>query len=189
MELRLTFFMALALSAVALTGCGDDSGGTVCEAGRQLDCACGGGATGFQRCRDDGSGYDACECMATDAGGDAMVDTSVADTSVDTGADTSAMCDDGTMHDRSTPECTDCFNCAFASGFCATEAAACDADSDCEDFGVCGSACFDEKDVDACIAMCDAAHPTGSSLYRAVQTCGFCTVCPNNCDATAPPCT
>jgi len=34
----------------------------VCEPGKQVDCACPGGSAGAQRCRDDGSGWEACIC-------------------------------------------------------------------------------------------------------------------------------
>lgn len=33
-----------------------------CDPGRQIDCTCAGGAAGFQRCMDDGSGWGECEC-------------------------------------------------------------------------------------------------------------------------------
>ena len=36
----------------------------VCVPGAQVECACGGGVTGFQVCSDDGARFDACHCPA-----------------------------------------------------------------------------------------------------------------------------
>lgn len=59
---------------------------TSCTPGRQASCACGGGVVeGFQVCREDGSGFNACVCNDA-AIADATTDTGTvaADTAVDT---------------------------------------------------------------------------------------------------------
>lgn len=67
---RLRSALAVLGLALALQHCSSDDGDDtkVCEAGRQVSCACLSG-TGVQVCRADGSGYGACQCG--DAGTDA----------------------------------------------------------------------------------------------------------------------
>lgn len=79
------WFLSAALGIALFAGCSESddgwaerpnadastggSGGTqVCTPGQQVACACPGGDTGAQRCRDDGSGYETCICV--DAGSD-----------------------------------------------------------------------------------------------------------------------
>ncbi|MBI2395073.1 MAG: hypothetical protein HYV09_36220 [Deltaproteobacteria bacterium] len=77
----------------------------VCTAGVTQSCLCVGGGTGVQSCKDDGSGFAACDCGAgdtgasdtpvdsdvdaslSDTGGSALPDTEVADSTGDTAAD------------------------------------------------------------------------------------------------------
>jgi len=57
---------AVVVAAVGVVSCGTDAAksapGPVCSPGKQDACACGGGVTGYQRCKDDGSGWEACVC-------------------------------------------------------------------------------------------------------------------------------
>lgn len=49
-------------------GAGDAAGERVCAPGLQVACAClGGEVTGIQVCREDGTGYSACQCPAASA--------------------------------------------------------------------------------------------------------------------------
>lgn len=53
-----------------LPACGADtggvtSGGEVCTPGKQETCACPGGASGAQACKDDGSGFEKCQCSTS----------------------------------------------------------------------------------------------------------------------------
>jgi hypothetical protein len=63
--MRLMAWLAI---AVGLSACGsaDDTkdifGSKVCVAGVTVECACPGGVKGAQACRDDGAGYEACQC-------------------------------------------------------------------------------------------------------------------------------
>lgn len=61
----------------------------VCAPGKQEYCACVGGKPGAQICKDDGSGWEPCECPeAPDAGVDAVADTGAVDSGEpDAGAD------------------------------------------------------------------------------------------------------
>jgi hypothetical protein len=61
----------LALCAVA---CGsadtkDVFGSKICVAGVTVECACPGGVKGAQACRDDGTGYEACQCGGSSGSG------------------------------------------------------------------------------------------------------------------------
>ncbi len=108
MKLALMTNMVLVLALLPVVGCGDDDAAAVCEAGRQVTCACTGGAEGFQRCRADGSGFDDCECSAPMDGGGGGDD---AGGGADSGPaasgppDSGLACDDGIMHAVSSPEC------------------------------------------------------------------------------------
>lgn len=69
-------FWGLAIVAIGVAGCGstDDTkdlfGARVCVPGVTSECACPGGAKGAQACKDDGTGYDTCQC-ASGSGGSA----------------------------------------------------------------------------------------------------------------------
>lgn len=56
---------------IALLGCGED--GSVCRVGESIACTGRGGCSGFQVCREDGSGFDPCVCDVPDAGFDASM--------------------------------------------------------------------------------------------------------------------
>ncbi len=60
---RVSALLAPALLAVASCDNAD-----VCAPGRAVPCACPGGSQGVQTCRDDGRGFDRCECINLDAG-------------------------------------------------------------------------------------------------------------------------
>jgi len=79
---RITLVRAAAVialaSALACDGNGEDG---VCEPGATQPCTCAGGANGAQICREDRSGWEACDC-----GGDTDVDTD-ADTDADSDTD------------------------------------------------------------------------------------------------------
>ncbi len=194
--------LTLLLSVASLTGCGDDSATATCEAGRQIPCACGGGEEGFQRCRDDGSGYEACQCDGVDAGGDtgtgdAAADSGMTDSgsdsgadgdsSVDSGADGGASsCDDGLVHVVGSAECASCSECAgMAGGPCHDAFTACDTEPDCEAFATCFAAC----ETDMCADQCIVDHPTGLEAYGNWLSCVDCTACPNNCSGSDTECT
>src|SRR5690349_8436290 len=56
-----------------LAACGgadtkDVFGQKVCVAATTIECACPGGAKGAQSCRDDGTGYEACQCASGSGG-------------------------------------------------------------------------------------------------------------------------
>ncbi|RJO71880.1 MAG: group 1 truncated hemoglobin [Myxococcales bacterium] len=57
------FLIGIAAALLALTGCGGGGQENVCEPGAQQGCDCGGGQTGAQLCRQDGSGWEACQCL------------------------------------------------------------------------------------------------------------------------------
>ncbi|RLB47053.1 MAG: hypothetical protein DRJ42_26275 [Deltaproteobacteria bacterium] len=194
-----SFSLALILSIAPLAGCGDDSTTATCEAGRQIPCACGGGEEGFQRCRDDGSGYDGCQCDGVDAGGDTGTgdagadsgmtdsgsDSAAGDSSVDSSSDAGAvMCDDGALSYLGSSECSACTLCSIAAGKqCFEEADACNTNADCGTFLACLAGCSDEVCKDACVA----SHPSGAPLAQAATLCTKCVACPNNCGASANP--
>ena len=48
---------------------GIDKSNTACTPGKQELCLCLGGEQGVQTCRDDGSGFDACECVGLGGSG------------------------------------------------------------------------------------------------------------------------
>lgn len=87
MRFALPFCLALAACSVdplPLPDGGPDTGsGRVCSPGAQVACACVGGAAGAQVCRNDGSGYGACDCPdaggVVDAGSDSGADAGVID--------------------------------------------------------------------------------------------------------------
>src|SRR5689334_2032717 len=54
---------------LAVAACGPAPVGSVCEAGRQVDCPCPDGAPGIQVCANDGSQWGACDCPGTTSGG------------------------------------------------------------------------------------------------------------------------
>jgi len=64
--MRSGFIFTVFWGAMALLSCGSDSSGgsssAVCAAGKQESCACFGGETGVQQCKDDGSGWGSCQC-------------------------------------------------------------------------------------------------------------------------------
>ncbi len=198
----LTPVVALLLALGSLSGCGDDSTAVTCTAGQQIPCACGGGVEGFQRCRDDGSGYDACVCDGPSDSGpsdssttdSSTTDSSTTDSSTpdsgitdssagDTGApDAGVMCDDGTSL---VPEMTPCEFCVFCqqteeagdATLCPTESAACVADSDCFDYANCELSC----DGDAfCVEAC-TVPPASCDTF-----CGGDSACLAACGASTP---
>jgi hypothetical protein len=76
---------------IAVVSCGGGENSTpdasikVCAPGQQIECACPAGAKGAQACKDDGSGYERCDCNTGSGGatsGDAS-DTSTGGASVD----------------------------------------------------------------------------------------------------------
>lgn len=177
-------FLTISLSAlVLLGGCGDD--GAVCEAGRQLECACGDDVSGFQICRADGSGYGACMCDGIDAGADSGVDAG--DTSTDSGvlrdsgvldagpADTGTMC-----ADEAGEPCHLCTSCALMTHppECQDERRACGDSPDCNDFIRCAVFCGDD---DTSVEGCRTDHPTGADLEAQWTLCRECSVCPLSC--------
>ncbi|RLB47054.1 MAG: hypothetical protein DRJ42_26280 [Deltaproteobacteria bacterium] len=184
--------LALIVGLACLTGCGDDSTTATCEAGRQIPCACGGGEEGFQRCRDDGSGYDGCQCDGVDAGGD----TGTGDAGADSGMTDSGAADSGTTDTGTTDtgtdsglqiceggptlaSCSDCNGCAVASGGpCEAQDLACSAEPDCDAYVICREDC---EGSESCDAMCAEDHATGYALFNATSECVFCTACPTSC--------
>lgn len=110
----------LALVVLATVSCVDGeldgaSAGS-CAPGRQASCACGGGAEGFQICKNDGSGFAACVCndgavaeVSPDTTAPAMdstvtdtSDTSDATSASDTSADTTPPVDTAPAVDTAT---------------------------------------------------------------------------------------
>ncbi|RLB54008.1 MAG: hypothetical protein DRJ42_10345 [Deltaproteobacteria bacterium] len=192
----LTPIVALLLALGSLSGCGDDGAAATCTAGQQIPCACGGGVEGFQRCRDDGSGYDACVCdeptdsgpsdssttdsSVTDSG---TTDSNVADSGAgDTGTpDAGVVCEGDTVHDRDSAECSMCVICQLTEfgdmTLCPTEKAACIEDSSCIDYANCELAC----DGDAfCVEACTVA-PANCDTF-----CGGDSACLAACGASTP---
>lgn len=180
--MRCALGAALGLMSLLAVGCGDDSAST-CEAGRQIDCACGGGEVGFQRCRDDGSGFDACVC----SGDTGVTDTGVADTSADTavvdsGPDAPLSCDE------SAADCTSCYGCVnglLPDGPCGTENAACGANPECDLFTACASDCGAMGSPPGCQDDCVTMYPDGAALNMAFSTCLNCDACPVKCAAVS----
>jgi hypothetical protein len=171
--MSITHFTWLALSIlVATVGCGDDRrrGSGSCEPGRQVDCACPGGAVGFQVCRAAGDGYDVCQCDATDAsvGSDGSATDGGGDT--DSGPD---ACDRPPTMEYG---CNECFTCA-ASGPCSAEAAACTAGSACESFLNCFAECAGDS---PCEANCMSIYSDGVEPATALSACITAT-CPMTC--------
>lgn len=62
----------------------DTSAEKICAPGQQLECACGGGAKGFQVCNTGGSGFDPCQCGGSEEEEDAYTAPSTLPEEVDT---------------------------------------------------------------------------------------------------------
>ncbi len=80
---------------VLLAGCGDDE---PCVPGEQVECACSSGDEGAQRCNDQGSAYEECQCDAENedaSGSDKMTEEDASTSSDDAAGSSSEPDDDG----------------------------------------------------------------------------------------------
>lgn len=147
-----------------LAACGSSP---VCEAGRQIACACPGGAEGFQVCEADGSAWGTCACDGSDDTEEP--DTDAADTD---GAETDApTCDE-------LGDCGDCIACGSEATTCATEWAACFAVEACVPLAECLFGCDLEP---VCSNNCYGAAVGGESLASAAVECSREADCATAC--------
>jgi hypothetical protein len=101
---------------------------------------------------------------------------------------TGLACDDGTVAEISSAECSACVACAI-EGPCAADTEACNSSADCLSFIDCLNGCSGVGDPAACLDDCVNTTPSeGVDLYLAGQTCQFCEECPNNCKTGGPSC-
>ena len=91
----------LALTVVIAGACSDDNT-AVCASGATQVCVCVGAGQGVQRCADDGSKWEACDCKGTDGGTNPKPDTQV---TVDQGTpvDQNISRDSTQAHDQTSP--------------------------------------------------------------------------------------
>lgn len=125
----------------------------VCEAGRQVDCACGDGSEGFQVCADDGSAWGDCAC-------DVAEDTDVADTDV------------VPLECTELSTCDACLDCTWADDTCSAVWAACTAVTPCPDLVACLKVCgpADATCINQCYLDAPGGEPEAGSAWSCATT-------------------
>jgi hypothetical protein len=144
----------------ATTG-GADGPATACTPGQQVECACPLGIEGAQACKEDGSGYEPCQCPLDDG-------TSGPGTG-DISGGTGSTCDEG--------DCLACQQCVYLDA-CADAADACVMSDGCNELLMCYSECMGDP---TCFETCDAAAP--DEAHAALQALSDCILaqCPISC--------
>lgn len=104
MKCRAVGFWIL-VASFAWIACGETSSSGECVPGQSIECACPGGGSGGQACKDDGSGYEPCDCGTSDIFQPGDVDPG--DASEDTPAPSDSRTEDTPPNDTPPPEDTD----------------------------------------------------------------------------------
>ena len=155
---RLGAALFSASGLIVFIACGSSSsggnGGTSCAPGISQSCVGAGGCAGGQVCKQDGSGFGACDCGSGSDGGS---------------HDGSAQDSSGGMD--ATPESGGSDGTADGSGDAGGDGSnACNSGADCT---TCG-------DNVSCVACCETAHMSGSMMYLAALSACAC-VSPGSC--------
>jgi hypothetical protein len=81
-----------------------------------------------------------------------------------------------------TPACSACETTAVGpTGACHTQAAACEANTQCTAYATCAGNCLPTNTT--CRTNCQTLYPNGTSLYNAALTCVCTTACASECTA------
>lgn len=184
-----TFFKlgTVALAALGLYACGEESAATNCPPNQSVSCNCPGtNVPGAQTCLPDGSGFDKCLCEATTtSGGGAPSTTGPTTTGPTSGPSSSStgfpsgpssgsaggadpnngVCDTGAS-------CGECQASECALDICSKSKAACDKNPECKALFDCTSGCdtMDQQCMNGCITK----HMAGTQDLISFITCTAC---------------
>ena len=201
MNRKLVGAAVLCLVPVIFQACGSTDRQT-CEPGRQIDCTCSGGATGFQKCLDDGSGWGECECgCEKDCTGLACGPDPVCGESCGT-CDTGEDCVSGACRCGGTgPDCgagetccgSECSDLDVDRDHCGDCSVACNPGEFCRD-GTCVPGCNDSGDcvgLTCCDGSCVDLGVNNSHCGACGVACGDGEICVGGscqCGGTGPDC-
>ncbi len=174
--MRKYIFMPLFLFVI---GCSGSNVKDSCEPGRQLECSCAGGVTGYQTCKDDGSGWGDCvcpcvkDCTGLECGEDPLCGESCGTCGANSTCNTSGIC-----------ECdfVDCEGSCCDDGQVCADSACCTPDCgerECGPEPVCGTICGDCGAGEECTMSGECS--SGCTPDCGTMVCGPDPVCQLSC--------